>query len=296
MRSANRTICASSVEGGGIDHGWFTIPSRTSHVRFRPSPSFSRCSTTRSDCSRVAERPAEERRERLLPQVSERRVPEVVPERDRLREVLVQPEGARRRPRDLRHVQGVRQPDPIVVALRRQEHLCLVLQAAERLGVHDPVAVPLVDGPEVVVRLLALPALGLGCERSTLRQDLPLDLLGSLSGGRHELMVAATEAHRWSATDQAVIEVRERLAHVPLGPRLLRRRRGMPRRRCVTVDPQIAAPSAPRGRCATDRTRGTPSPSPLHASRAAAAWRDSNVVWPSGTGMIASSGTPCSTR
>ena len=134
---------------------------------------------------RVAERPAEERRERLLPQVPERRVPEVVPEGDRLREVLVQPERPRRRPRDLRHVERVREPDPIVVALRRQEHLRLVLQAPERLGVHDPVPVALVDGAEVVVRLVALPPLRRRRELRALREDLSLDLFGSLTGGRH---------------------------------------------------------------------------------------------------------------
>ena len=44
---------------------------------------------------------------------------------------------------DLRDLQRVGQPRAVVVALGRDEDLRLVLQAAERLGVHDPVAVAL---------------------------------------------------------------------------------------------------------------------------------------------------------
>ncbi len=42
-----------------------------------------------------------------------------------------------------RHLQRVREPRAVVVAARRHEHLRLVRQAAERLAVHDPVAVAL---------------------------------------------------------------------------------------------------------------------------------------------------------
>ena len=50
----------------------------------------------------VAERPGEERRERLLAEMSERRVPQVVSEGDGLCEVLVETECPRGGPRDLR--------------------------------------------------------------------------------------------------------------------------------------------------------------------------------------------------
>ena len=69
--------------------------------------------------------------------------PEVVPEPDRLRQVLVEPQRARDGARDLRRLERVREPRAVVVALRRHEHLGLVLEPPERLAVHDPVAVAL---------------------------------------------------------------------------------------------------------------------------------------------------------
>ena len=81
--------------------------------------------------------------EHVLADVAERRVPEVVPEPDRLGEVLVEPQRARDGARDLRGLQRVGEPRAVVVALRRDEDLRLVLEPAERLAVHDPVAVAL---------------------------------------------------------------------------------------------------------------------------------------------------------
>src|SRR6188508_1367321 len=87
--------------------------------------------------------------EHLLARVAEGRMAEVVAERDRLGEVLVQPERARHSARDAARLERVREPGAVVVALRRDEDLRLVLQAPERLRVHDPVAVALERGPVV---------------------------------------------------------------------------------------------------------------------------------------------------
>jgi hypothetical protein len=89
-----------------------------------------------------------------LADVPERRVAEVVPEADRLREVLVERQRPRHRARDLRDLERVRQPRAEVVALGRDEDLRLVHEPAERLGVDDPVAVAL--------QRRAQPAVGLG--------------------------------------------------------------------------------------------------------------------------------------
>ena len=78
----------------------------------------------------VAERPPEEGRERLLAEVAEGRVAQVVAERDGLGEVLVEAQGARARAGDLRDVERMGEPHTVVVALGRQEHLGLVLAAA----------------------------------------------------------------------------------------------------------------------------------------------------------------------
>lgn len=82
-----------------------------------------------------------------FPGVPERRVPEVVRERDGLREVLVQPEAPGDRPRDARHLDRVGETVPQMVAGRAQEDLRLVFEPPERLAVQDAVAVALELGP-----------------------------------------------------------------------------------------------------------------------------------------------------
>ena len=94
----------------------------------------------------VAEAERADLGERALARVAERRMPKVMPERDRLGQVLVQPQGARHRARDLRDLERVRQAGAVVVALGRDEHLRLVGKPPERLGVDDAVAVALEAG------------------------------------------------------------------------------------------------------------------------------------------------------
>src|SRR5215208_1534177 len=81
--------------------------------------------------------------EDALARVAERRMPEVVPEPDRLGQVLVEAERARHAARDAARLERVCQPRAVMVALGRDEDLRLVLEAPERLRVHDPVAVAL---------------------------------------------------------------------------------------------------------------------------------------------------------
>jgi hypothetical protein len=94
--------------------------------------------------------------EHLLPDVPEGRVTEVVPQPDRLGQVLVQPKRPRHRPRDEARLERVGKPGPVVVPFRRHEHLRLVLEPPERLGVNDPVPVALERRPHRAV-LLRLP-------------------------------------------------------------------------------------------------------------------------------------------
>ena len=105
--------------------------------------------------------------EHVLADVAERRVAEVVPEPDRLRQVLVEPQRPRHRARDLRRLQRVGQPRPVVVALRRHEHLRLVLEPPERLAVHDPVAIALERRAQraLLLRPRAVRRIGAGRER-----------------------------------------------------------------------------------------------------------------------------------
>src|SRR5262249_28393413 len=64
--------------------------------------------------------------------VPERRMAEIVPERNGFGQLLVQPQYLRDASRDLRHLERVRQPGAVVVAGGREEDLRLVLQPAER--------------------------------------------------------------------------------------------------------------------------------------------------------------------
>ena len=113
----------------------------------------------------VAEPPAEalaERGvERILARVTERRVTRVVPEPDRLDEILVQPQRPRDDARDRRRLERVRHARPVVVALRVDEDLRLPLQPAERLRVDDAVAVALERRPHAALLFRQLATAGL---------------------------------------------------------------------------------------------------------------------------------------
>ena len=79
--------------------------------------------------------------ERSFAGVAERRMAEIVRQRQRLGEVLVEPERARQRTGDLGDFEGMGQSGPVVVALMIDEHLRLVRQPAEGAGMDDAVAV-----------------------------------------------------------------------------------------------------------------------------------------------------------
>ena len=81
--------------------------------------------------------------QRVLAGMAERRVAQVVRQRDRLDQVLVQPQRPRDRTAQLRHLDRVREPRAEQVAFVVQEHLRLVDQPAERGGMDDAVAVAL---------------------------------------------------------------------------------------------------------------------------------------------------------
>ncbi len=81
--------------------------------------------------------------QRFFTRMAERRVAQVMRQRQRLCKILVQPQFARHRPRDLRNFQTVRQARPVMIALVMDKNLRLVFQAAKRRRMHDPVAVAL---------------------------------------------------------------------------------------------------------------------------------------------------------
>ena len=86
--------------------------------------------------------------ERALAGMAEGRMAEIVRQRGGLRQILVEPERARERARDLHHFERVGEPRAEMVALVIDENLRLVRQAAEGGGMDDAVAI----AAEVVAR------------------------------------------------------------------------------------------------------------------------------------------------
>ena len=66
-------------------------------------------------------------------------VAEIVSQGNGLCQILVQAKCPRYRPGDLRDLQRMGQPRPVVIAERREKHLRLMLEPAERLRVQDAV-------------------------------------------------------------------------------------------------------------------------------------------------------------
>ena len=106
--------------------------------------------------------------------VAERRVAEIVAERDRFGQLFVQPQHLGDGPRDLRDLERVRQPGAVVIAGRREEDLGLVLQPAERLAVDDAIAIALKRRPHIVFRLRPQPAARIGALGRLRREHLAL--------------------------------------------------------------------------------------------------------------------------
>ena len=96
--------------------------------------------------------------QRTLAGVSEGRVTEVVTEGYRLRQILVELQRPCKRSGKSADLQRVRQSRAVVVALRTEEHLRLVLQAAKRLAVRDAVNVPLKAGAYAAFGFVHRPA------------------------------------------------------------------------------------------------------------------------------------------
>ena len=81
--------------------------------------------------------------EDVFARMSERRVAEIVGERQSLGQIVVEPERAGERAGDLGHLDRMRQPGPVMIALVRHEDLRLVGEAPECGRMDDTVAVAL---------------------------------------------------------------------------------------------------------------------------------------------------------
>ena len=110
--------------------------------------------------------------ERVLAGVSERRVPEVVREADRLGERLVDVERARDGAPDLRDFERMRDARAVQIAFVIHEDLGLVDEAAKRIRMDDAVAIALKLGAKTRWRLGKTPAATLFVDRGVRRERL----------------------------------------------------------------------------------------------------------------------------
>ena len=124
-----------------------------------------------------AERCVERIVERLLARMPERRMAGVVPEADRLDEILVEAQRPRDDTRDGGRLERVRHPRAVVIAFRIDEDLRLPLQPAERLRMDEAVAVALKRRADRAWLLRHQPAPCLEREHGVRRQ--PRLLLGA---------------------------------------------------------------------------------------------------------------------
>ena len=115
--------------------------------------------------------------------VPERRVTEIVTERNRLGQLFVQPQHLGDGPRDLGHLQRVREARAIVIARGREEDLGLVLQPSERLAVDDAIPIALEAGANRILGLGSLAAARIAALRRLGRQRLPLAGLELFTNG-----------------------------------------------------------------------------------------------------------------
>jgi len=110
--------------------------------------------------------------ERSFPGMAKRRVPKIVRQRDGLGEVLIEPQGARNRARDLSGLHRVGQTRAEIISLVVDENLSLVLETSKRRGMDNPVSVTLERGAQRVLVLGVIPAAapaathGIRCQRT----------------------------------------------------------------------------------------------------------------------------------
>ena len=81
--------------------------------------------------------------------MSERGMTQIMPQCNGLGQVFVKPQGPSNRARNLRYLQRMGQPGPVMIPFGKKEYLRLLLQPAKRLAVEDPVPVPLEDGTDI---------------------------------------------------------------------------------------------------------------------------------------------------
>ena len=117
--------------------------------------------------------------------VTKGRMAEIVRQRNRLRQVPVQAQGAGEVARDGGDLDRVGQPGAEMIAGAVEKDLRLVFQPAEGAGMDDPVAVALILGTPFGRRLGMFASAGVAAELSIGGKRLSLNLFQFLARARH---------------------------------------------------------------------------------------------------------------
>ncbi len=117
--------------------------------------------------------------------VAERRMSEIVRERDRLRELLIQTKRASNRARDLRGFERMGESGAVVVALVIYKDLGLVFEAAKRSRMNYPIAIALKDSANRMLGLGKAATAAVSRRHRIRRQCARLDALQLLPRPQH---------------------------------------------------------------------------------------------------------------
>jgi hypothetical protein len=96
----------------------------------------------------MVESPRDDLIQGILSGMAERRMTQVVSQRDGLSQILIETEGFRDRSCNLRNLKGMRQSGPVMIAHWNEKDLGFVFQSPEGLGMDDSIPVVLEGRPE----------------------------------------------------------------------------------------------------------------------------------------------------
>jgi hypothetical protein len=130
--------------------------------------------------------PFHQAREHRFARVPERRMTEVVRERNSLGQTLVQPQRAGDVARDGGDFNGVRKARAQMIAGAVEKNLRFVFEPAKSARMNNPVAVALVMRAPIRRRFRMFATARVAAELRTGRENLPLDLFKFLTGAGHD--------------------------------------------------------------------------------------------------------------
>ena len=105
----------------------------------------------------------------ILACMTERRMSQIMPQGNGLRQILIHPKGSGYGPGNLGDFQRMCQPRPVMIPGRRQKNLSFMLHPPKRLGMKNPVSVSLIHRTYVTLGFLSVPSeriLAQGCIRT----------------------------------------------------------------------------------------------------------------------------------